>query len=406
MTRAILLMSGFLLGSLSPNMAFGQYGYPGGYGGYGWGGWGTGSTVGGSLASGLGYFNLGRGAYNYDTAAARSINADTVMRWNEYLYQSQREATRRYHAIRDAKHARAEQARAEIADRLRNHPETRDITNGDALNVLLEELLNPAAGSMALRIQTPIRHDVIPDIPFEYATEGVTICLDQMTLKDQWPLALRVEEFRPEREALRKALEAALEEDKEGNLEPKTIESVQQAIDRLRIKFDRTVPKDDSSYIESRDRLKAIAGLTRLLYSPKVEQIIAELEDYQGTTLGDLVGFMQAFNLRFAPANSFRQRQIYLKLYAMLAEQVNGTGSLGSSAMAAAAGDAVKSGAQAVSGVGRRAVESAEGLGSKAYDGLKSAATDFFKEMDWSHLSGGSSTRSPAPMPPTPATPK
>ena len=273
------------------------------------------------------------------------------MHWNEYLYQSQKEATRRYHAIQDAKHARADRAQAEIADRLRNHPETRDITNGDALNVLLETLMNPSAGSMALRIQTPIRHDVIPNIPFEYATEGGTICLDQMTLDEQWPLALHVEEFRPEREALRKALQAALEEDKAGNLEPKTIEAVQSAIDAIRIKFEKNVPKTDPDYIASKDMLKAIAGLTKLLYSPKIEQILAELEDYQGTTLGDLIGFMQAFNLRFAPANSFRQRQIYLKLYAMLSEQVNGSGSIGSSTVAA--GSAVKSGVESARRRGR-----------------------------------------------------
>ena len=41
-----------------------------------------------------------------------------------------------------------------------------------------------------------------------------------------------------------------------------------------------------------------MAGLTKMLYSPKVEEILAELEDYQGTTLGELLSFMQAFNLR------------------------------------------------------------------------------------------------------------
>jgi hypothetical protein len=398
MIRASFISTGFILAMTWSGAAHAQYGYPGGYGGYGWGGWGAGSTVGGSLARGLGYFNMGRGAYNYDTAAANSINADTVMRWNEYLYQSQRVATRRYHAIRDARHARAERARDEIADRLRNHPERRDITNGDALNVLLDVLTAPEAGSMAMRISTPIHHEVIPDIPFEFATEGVTICLDRMALHEQWPLALRVEAFRPEREALRKALQAALEEDEKGTIEPKTIETVQAAIDALRIKFDETVPTTDPGYIESRDRLKAIAGLTKLLYSPKIEQIIAELEDYQGTTLGDLLGFMQAFNLRFAPANSFRQRQIYFKLYGMLAEQANGSGSLGSTAMAA--GDAARSAGQAAASAGREALGSAEDLGNKAINGLKSAATDFFKGMDWPHLSGNPSNKAPAP--PTP----
>ena len=73
-----------------PGAARAQYGYPGGYGGYGWGGWG--STIQGSTAAGLGYFNMGRGAYNEQTAVARSINNDTYLRWNQYMYLSQQHA--------------------------------------------------------------------------------------------------------------------------------------------------------------------------------------------------------------------------------------------------------------------------------------------------------------------------
>ncbi len=71
----------------------------------------------------------------------------------------------------------------------------------------------------------------------------MTICLDWMTMSEQWPLALRVESFRPEREAVRKAVGVALEEDKDGDLEPKTIEDLQAAIDRLRVKFQEIVPQ-------------------------------------------------------------------------------------------------------------------------------------------------------------------
>ena len=111
-----------------------------------------------------------------------------------------------------------------------------------------------------------------------------------------------------------------------------------------------------------------------MLYSPQMEKILAELDDYQGTTPGDLLGFMQAFNLRFAPANSYRQRMIYTKLYPMLAEQANGSLASGSGGGVAAAET--------------QAVGAAEGIGTKAIEGLKSAATDFFKDMGWEHLFG------------------
>ena len=184
---------------------------------------------------------------------------------------------------------------------MRNHPEARDVADGDALNVLLDVVLNPATVSSSLRrITTPLKAELIQEIPFELASEGMTICLDQMTQQNEWPLALRVDAFASERDGLRQAISVALKEDEKGNLTPKTIENVQAAIDRLKFKFDKLVPQSEPDYVACRDTIKAMAGLTKMLYSPKMEQIIAELEDYQGTTLGDSLAFMQAFNLRFA----------------------------------------------------------------------------------------------------------
>jgi len=395
MIRSSFVSSVVVLLAMSPGAARAQYGYPGGYGGYGWGGWG--STLQGSIARGLGYFNMGRGAYNYDTSVARSINADTAIRWNEYMYQSHLEQTRRYHARLQADLNRINTAQAGIYDRLRNHPETRDITNGDALNVLLDILLNPATlGSSARMIRTPLKPEVIRDIPFEVASEGMTVCLNQMTLDDeQWPLALRVAAFGPERDKLKQVISVALKEDEKGALDPKTIEAVQSAIDQLRFKFEKLVPQSDPDYVPAQQTIKAMSGLTKMLYSPTLEQVIAELEDYQGTTLGELLAFMQAFNLRFAPANSFRQRQIYMKLYPMFAELANG--SFGSGAQATAS-----SAAKTVENAGGTAVKAAAGLGSDAINGLKSAAVDFFKDMDWKHLSGSSRSAPAAPAPSQP----
>jgi hypothetical protein len=349
-----------------------QFAYPSGYGGYGWGGWG--STPQSALARGLGYFNMGRGAYNEQTAVAQSINADTLMRWNQYAYQSHLTASNNYAARLVAQHNRINRARAEIYDQLRTHPTTYDIVKGDALNLLLDTLTNPSSGgSTVSRIKTPLRHELIPQIPFAYASEGITVCLAQMTEYRDWPIALKVDDFKPERDELRRTVSAALERDKEGDLDPATIEAVQHAIDQLRLKFTKLVPPSNPDYVPAHDTIKALAGLTKMLYSPKVEEILAELEDYQGTTLGDLLCFMQAFNLRFGSANSFRQRQIYLKLYPMLAEQANG----GASGAVATAGPLPAS-------INGDIKEEA----SKAAAGLKSAAVDFFKGMDWKHLTG------------------
>ena len=69
-----------------------------GWGWDGWGGWT--STPAGSLAQGMGHYYQGAGIFNERTAIANSIDADTLMRWNDYLYHANDEALRRYVARR------------------------------------------------------------------------------------------------------------------------------------------------------------------------------------------------------------------------------------------------------------------------------------------------------------------
>src|SRR4051812_34641708 len=108
-----------------------QYGYPVGYGRYGWGGWGGGSTPQGDMARGMGVYAAGAGAYNQQTAVARSINAQTVMQWNEYMYESAVNSAR----VERARQAKRLQNTVETQDamykRLRENPNTRDIYQGD-----------------------------------------------------------------------------------------------------------------------------------------------------------------------------------------------------------------------------------------------------------------------------------
>ena len=118
----------FTLVAIQSPLAHAQYGYPYGYGNYGWGGWGGGGTVQGSIARGMGAYAAGAGYYNQSTAVARSINADTVMRWNQYVYQSQMNANR-IHAARLARDRNATiQDVDKIQKRLRDNPEPADIT--------------------------------------------------------------------------------------------------------------------------------------------------------------------------------------------------------------------------------------------------------------------------------------
>jgi len=318
-----LVLGGLAIIAATGGEARSQYYYPGGYGygGYGFGGWGD--TPQASIAQGLGVYAEGAGVYNYDTAVASSINEDTVVRYNQYLYNSMLEARRRYnreHASRLKLSDAQYQARSA---RIRDNPSKDDIDSGDALNVILDQLSDPKVmqGSSLRLANAAVSPQAIREIPFRDETDAITISLDEMTDPKNWPLPLRSDTFQAEREAYQKAVDDALAEDKDGSIKPETIARVRSTVARLYQKVGDTIPKSQTAeYTQSMNYLKGLAGMSRMLERPNVEAVLAELEKVQTTTVGNLVAFMHAYNLRFAPATTPKQRAIYRDLLPSMVE--------------------------------------------------------------------------------------
>src|SRR3954469_21839582 len=128
-----LMTAALAVGGVSAHAQYGRYG--------GWGGWGgTGSTVQGSIASGMGNFAAGAGEYNVQTAQARSINAQTAMQFNDYMYQVNKRNASTELARRQQQQKNVNESADATSNRLRDNPEPRDIHTGDALNVVLTDL--------------------------------------------------------------------------------------------------------------------------------------------------------------------------------------------------------------------------------------------------------------------------
>jgi len=322
-----MALGGIAILVAASNVAHSQYYYPYGYGnaGYGFGGWG--GTVNGSVLRGMGAFAEAEGVYNYDTAAAEAIDANTVMRLNQYLYLSELEGRRRYAAHQaavlnmDKAHYQAHQAR------IRDNPTEADIDSGDALNVILDQMTDPkvvSGSSSTLRLANAnVSASAIREIPFRDETDAITLSLDEMTDPKNWPLPLRSDAFKPEREAYQKAVDDALAEDTNGGtLKPETIARVRRAVGDLYRKVEATIPKTQQpDHLQAMNYLKGLAGLSRMLERPNVEAVLSELEKIQNTTVGNLVSFMHAYSLRFAPATTPRQRAIYRDLYPVMVAQ-------------------------------------------------------------------------------------
>jgi hypothetical protein len=369
--RVVLLFAIFLAAAALTGEARAQWGagqYPYGYGGYGWGGWG--STVQGSIAQGLGYFDMGAGMYNRETAIATAINYDTLIRWNQYVYLSQKEATREYFARRNANLARDKNAYDALLKRIQDHPTTADVENGDALNAALDQLSDPRIHSSALRLaDAPINARMIRDIPFRNAAEAVAFSLSQLKEASQWPAVLLDPRFAGERADFEALVDAARKDSTDdGQVSRETLRQMRGFANRLKEKLTAMPLEDKAENQEALKFVKTVSALARMLEKPQIEQVIEELKKIDKTSIGHLLGFMHTFNLRFAPATSARQRQVYNELFPIL-DQTR-TRILGEAKLDDTANDKAN----------------------------KGKLHDFFSAMDMENIEG----KKPAPTPPPP----
>jgi hypothetical protein len=290
--------------------------------GWGWGGWGGwGATPGGDYARGLGAFNIGAGVYNEKTAEARSINTDTFIRWNQYLYEAHLEATRRYVAKRDGDSARNKATYNEVLKNLRDHPTARDVENGDALNSALDQLSDPRISSSSLKIATtPVDAQVIKDIPFRNASEAVTIVLSQVKAATKWPSALNNDRFADDKKTFEAIVDKVRAEDEEGDISAVSLTTAKNLVSSLRAKIEATQFDNLADSQEASKFVKTLAGLVRMLEKPDTREALDQLRMVKTSSLGNLLAFMHVYNLRFGAATTPRQRLIYDQLFPLLDE--------------------------------------------------------------------------------------
>ena len=103
------------------------------------GGLAPGSTAQGDILRGEGVFLMGAGYYNLNTAMANSINTDTWIRLNEYIYQSIKLENHEKALHRAAVIAERRENYEKILERNRNAPEDEKFKKKDVIvGVLLE----------------------------------------------------------------------------------------------------------------------------------------------------------------------------------------------------------------------------------------------------------------------------
>ena len=185
MRRFLTIVIGLSIGlNLLASSASAQWMYPRGYGGYGMSQWGADPAAG--YMAGLGSYARGQGVYQLEKAKADAINVDTMVKWNKALR---------------ARQARPPRREAEGGDQAGSRREVRveqmELRDGTTLNNLLLQILDsdPAVAKSG-RAKTPLSPAAIREIPFEWDSEAITVCIDQMTGKDSLPPALMMPRLR------------------------------------------------------------------------------------------------------------------------------------------------------------------------------------------------------------------
>jgi hypothetical protein len=316
MIRRLRMLLGFsLIVLMSGPDARAQWGY----GGWGWGGWGA-ATPESAALKGAGYYAMGAGMYNLDTAQARNINAQTAMQWNDYVAQVTHESNR-IHAMRVHNEFQQNQKLYDAyQQRLRENPGKVEVEDGSALNVALDDLSNPKLGSSALRAaKAPVSASLIAEVPFQNAAERVTLMLDDLRGAVKWPDVFEGERFAEDKKTFDEVVARARKEAHESNeISPKTLRDANTFVNNLRAKVDAQPLPDPLDQQEGMKFLTTCSSLLGLLEKPDIQPAILELKKVQDTTIGNLLGFMHAFNLRFGRATTLKEKQAYQQLFQVL----------------------------------------------------------------------------------------
>lgn len=323
-----LVIAGVLCSLALATEARAQYQYPPGYGGYGWHGWGGGSQSGhtaagmGAMAAGagIGANNLGQGQLN--NAQARSVNAQTAMGVNNYMYECQQRNINAYYGRLAQDQKDTNNARAGIRERILNNPNEIDIANGDTLNALMGEIMNPKVYARTLDMaQKPLRSDMIKNIPFVYAAGGITYSLGELTDRENVPAIYGRAEFVEVRKTLRVLAKQLLAESSEKSTpKPETVKKFRAGLASTKAILEGLKDVEASDKFQAAKYLKALFGLTKMLDSPSYDVYLASIDKEPTAPLCEVLIFMHSFNLQFGPAKDPATREYYSMLYGTLSD--------------------------------------------------------------------------------------
>gem|GEM_PF-6456696 len=300
-----------------------------------------------ALLRGQGAFLRGAGSYNLNTARAASINADTVIRWKQDLRKiaAERRVLREQQELKKKQKIEDVKKRLEMREHeLRVNPTSTDVIDGQALNALLYDLMDPDIPSSdwsSKPVQLP-RGMSVKDLIFRFTPASASshaskvlgrgvIALSRLDVKgENWPTVMKPAALDKERLAYESAYARLRDEMLADKFNLKTLQELDRSLDALKSKVQTAVPKERGFQEEAARYVEDLKDATRMFDAVTVDysrEILLDTKDQDATTVAELVGFMLKYRLQFSSAErSPTGRVLYGQIYEAMREQTNAFG--------------------------------------------------------------------------------
>ncbi|MGE3804798.1 MAG: hypothetical protein AB7K24_09020 [Gemmataceae bacterium] len=214
---------------------------------------------------------------------------------DEYLYEQ---------SVLPTPEEKRERSRQEQLQRSRNDPPLTEIWSGKALNDLLLDIQRLSAAP-AYVPSMPIDPTMLQHINISTGrTEGSVGILDNLE-NLQWPFALTDSTYDKDRAAVEKLSKEAVNQASTMNrVDPTTLRSLIQSVDNMVNRLRNNIANTPSTqYVSAKRFLTELQNATKVLQQPNVASYFSNWK-LRGNTIAEVVDFMTAKGLKFAPASA------------------------------------------------------------------------------------------------------
>ena len=185
-------------------------------------------------------------------------------------------------------------------ERSLNDPPLGEISSGQALNTMLVAFRKQSKGAESATA-VPLDAGVLRHINLAAGRTRVGILKDEGRLS--WPMVLRGDRFKSERDLLNSLAPEAIYQAVNGHVDAGTLKAMASSIQRLRRELTSKISElTASEFIDAKRFLAELDDGTKALGRPDADRLFTGKYAAQGGTVAELINYMLAQGLTFAPA--------------------------------------------------------------------------------------------------------